>query len=367
MKRTALAAAARSAALIAAVAALLSSAVAALPGVAGSAAAQSAGASAPATAPAAADPGGEPLVRTSTLGPVRATISLEPPRPVIGDTLSLVIEVVAEPDVEVLMPAFGEALGRFVILAYAASDRLDEEGRTVHRQNYSLDVPMSGEWSIPSLIVEFVDRRPGQRPAPEGEDAYELSTEPIAFAVASLVPADADSDLVPPLGELPPLPTRLERARPWIGGGLILAAIALAAVAYFVRAGRRRLRRSAYEIALARLRQLQKLPRVTPEEIDRFFVELSAVVRRYLEDRYEIRAPESTTEEFLERASHAPALAREHRELLVSFLRRADLVKFARSIPGDLEIAESVRSAERFLEETREDAPLLEVVPGGRR
>jgi len=267
----------------------------------------------------------------------------------------------------VLMPAFGEALGRFVILAYAASDRLDEAGRTVHRQEYSLDVPMSGEWSVPALIVGFVDRRPGQRPAPEGEDAYELSTEPIAFAVESVLPADAESELLPPLGELPPLPTRLERARPWIGAALLGVAAAIAAIALLARSGRRRSRRSAYEIALARLRQLQRLPRVTPQEIDLFFVELSAVVRRYLEDRYEIRAPESTTEEFLERASHAPALAREHRELLLSFLRRADLVKFARSVPGDLEIAESVRSAERFLEETREDAPLLEVAAGGGR
>ncbi len=312
-------------------------------------------------AQAAEAPDSDSRSHTTVLGPVRAIVSLEPDDPAIGDPLSLSIEVTADPGVEVLMPAFGEALGRFTILDFAPRERLDGSGRTVHSQKYTIDVPMSGEWAVPPLVVEFIDRRPGERPAPEGDDAYELFTEPIEFTVRSVLPREAESDLVPPLGELAPLPTRLERARPWIGGGLILLVVGIIVLILLARFGHRRLRRSAYEIALARLRKLQTCARVTPEEIDRFYVELSAIVRRYLEDRYEIRAPECTTEEFLERASRASALSGEHRDLLDEFLRRADLVKFARSIPGDLEIADSVRSAERFLEETREDAPLLEV------
>jgi hypothetical protein len=299
-----------------------------------------------------------PLTRTTTLGPVTATVTLEPADPAIGDALTLTVAASAEAGIEVLMRAFGEALGRFVILSFAPSERSDGT-RTVHEQRYSLDVPGSGEWTVPPLVVEFVDRRPGERPAPEGEDAYELLTESIEFTVRSVLPREAGTELRPPLGPLEPLPTPFERARPWFGGGLLLLAAGIAAAALLVRYGRRRLQRSAYEIALARLRKLQSLPRVTPAEIDRFYVELSAIVRRYLEERFEIRAPECTTEEFLEAASRAPALSAEHRDLLVEFLRRADLVKFARSIPGDLEMAESVRSAERFLEETRADAAPL--------
>ena len=76
-------------------------------------------------------------------------------------------------------------------------------------------------------IVEFVDRRPGQRAAPDGEDAYELATEAIEFTVGLVVPSHADADLIPPLGALAPLPTRLERARPWISGGLIALAVGI--------------------------------------------------------------------------------------------------------------------------------------------
>ena len=304
------------------------------------------------------------ITKTTTVGPVTAVVTLSPAAPVIGDPLSLKIEVTAEPDVEVLMPAFGEALGSFSILSFTPRDQITEDGRTLQSQLYSLDVPMSGEWAIPRLVVEFVDGRAGNRPAPEGEDAYELLTEAMEFTVDSVLPTDAKAELEPFLPPLDPLPTRLEKAQPFIWSGVVLLLLIPLLFWLFARARRHGRRRSAYEIASSRLRKLQKAPRSTPEEIQTFYVEISAIVRRYLEDRFEIRAPESTTEEFLDRASRSSALTPEHSELLVRFLQQADLVKFAGSIPGDLEIADSVRSAERFLEETREDAPMLEVAEG---
>jgi len=56
-------------------------------------------------------------------------------------------------------------------------------------------------------------------------------------------------------------------------------------------------------------------------------------VRRYLEDRFRLRAPEMTTEEFLQAAQQNPQLPREHRSSLGRFLTEADMVKFARHIP----------------------------------
>ena len=302
--------------------------------------------------------------RSSTLGPVTAIVALSPAEPEFGDLLTLTLTVTAEPSVEVLMPSFGEALGSFSILEFAPRESIDAEQRTVYSQRYSLDVDHSGAWVIPPLVVEFVDGREGNRPAPEGDDAYELLTEAIEFTVKTILPENASAELLPPLGTLDPLPTAAEKARPFIFGGAILLVFVplLIWILWMVR--QRGLRRSAYDIALGRLRKLQRAPRATPEEIGAFYVELSAIVRRYLEDRFEIRAPESTTEEFLDRASRSQALGGDHRELLSRFLQQADLVKFARSIPGDLEIAESVRSAEQFLEDTREDAPMLEVAEG---
>ena len=55
-------------------------------------------------------------------------------------------------------------------------------------------------------------------------------------------------------------------------------------------------------------------------------MELSDVVRTYLENRFDMRAPELTTEEFLESVSDSPDLTRDHQTLLRQFLRQADLV-----------------------------------------
>ena len=60
-----------------------------------------------------------------------------------------------------------------------------------------------------------------------------------------------------------------------------------------------------------------------------YYVELTMVVRRYVERRYAIRAPKLTTGEFLAAAGADPAFPRPSVAPLGAFLEAADLVKFA--------------------------------------
>ena len=89
------------------------------------------------------------------------------------------------------------------------------------------------------------------------------------------------------------------------------------------------------------------------ETADAWFVELSAIVRRYLEQRYDIRAPELTTEEFLLVATARPELTADHRRLLTSFLERCDRVKFAGYRPAAGESMATHEAARGFVEDTR--------------
>src|SRR5207253_620970 len=68
-------------------------------------------------------------------------------------------------------------------------------------------------------------------------------------------------------------------------------------------------------------------------KFEEYYVQLSAIVRRYLEDGFHVRAPEMTTEEFLAAATSDGRLIATHRRLLGEFLSQADLVKFARHLP----------------------------------
>jgi hypothetical protein len=88
-------------------------------------------------------------------------------------------------------------------------------------------------------------------------------------------------------------------------------------------------------------------------EADGWYVDLSAIVRRYVEDRFAIRAPELTTEEFFREARRALDLGSAHRDLLGAFLVQCDRVKFAAHRPLAAESKEALFTARRFLDETR--------------
>lgn len=86
--------------------------------------------------------------------------------------------------------------------------------------------------------------------------------------------------------------------------------------------------RSPLEIALGRLTQLESSGRDL--ESDPFVVEVSDIVRDYLESSLEIPAKEQTSEEFLsalQRSGGLPDVLKDH---MPPFLNQCDLVKFAR-------------------------------------
>lgn len=87
---------------------------------------------------------------------------------------------------------------------------------------------------------------------------------------------------------------------------------------------------------------------------------VSDVIRSYLEERFDLHAPERTTEEFLDEMRSSTALHPDHKALLEDFLSRCDLVKFARFEPTQEELKSLLDSALRFIDET---APIAAAAP----
>ena len=77
------------------------------------------------------------------------------------------------------------------------------------------------------------------------------------------------------------------------------------------------------------------------------------IVRRYVEGRYGLQAPEQTTEEFLQAAMEGGQIGAEHQAFLGAFLARCDQLKFAGAQPGGDEGSQAVSQVRRFLEESR--------------
>jgi hypothetical protein len=311
-------------------------------------------------APAAA-PTGDTLERVTENGPITARVAVTPEKPRLGDPITLTLGVTAAAGIVVEMPAFGEALGRFSIVSFTPRTQTNADGGTLSEQTYVLQAPMSGKQRLPALRIEYTDHR-GRGTAAAGDagvageiEVKELLTDEIALDVESVLTDDELS------GALRPARGRLEPSRsvnPLVWMSIIIAVglLAIGVAVFVLMRGRTRDTRrqvDAYAEAMARLAGLEQRGLPEGEDADAWYVELSGAVRLYIEDRYRIRAPELTTEEFLREARRVADLTDEHRVLLSSFLADCDRVKFAGHRPASSESQNALEAARRFVEETR--------------
>jgi hypothetical protein len=83
-----------------------------------------------------------------------------------------------------------------------------------------------------------------------------------------------------------------------------------------------------------------------------FCILVSDTIRVYLEERFNFRAPERTTEEFLYELQATDRLLPDQKNSLGEFLSVCDMVKFARYEPGPPELQALHDSASRLIDET---------------
>jgi len=142
----------------------------------------------------------------------------------------------------------------------------------------------------------------------------------------------------------------------WVWLWIAAAALAVLAILFFAWRFwiRNRSNISVPPPIPAHMRAKQKLEEALafisqPKE---FCVLVSDTIRFYLEERFQFRAPEWTTEEFLRELGETDLLAVEQKESLGNFLESCDLVKFAKYEPREPELRELHSSAVRLVEET---------------
>ncbi|NKB22971.1 MAG: hypothetical protein GKR87_00945 [Kiritimatiellae bacterium] len=108
----------------------------------------------------------------------------------------------------------------------------------------------------------------------------------------------------------------------------------------------------AHEIALKALQDLLKKGWIEEKVIEPFYVKLSYIVRQYIENRFHLRAPEQTTEEFIRDAATSNLLSLEHQQRVEHFLHQSDLVKFAKHCPQPDDMRAVYSAAEQLVQET---------------
>jgi hypothetical protein len=137
----------------------------------------------------------------------------------------------------------------------------------------------------------------------------------------------------------------------WLLGSLVLLALLYFAWRYWQK---NRGKVAAPPPVPAHVRARQKLADALAliAQPKAFCIAVSDTLRWYLEERFDFRAPERTTEEFLHELKATTLLTPDQKDSLVEFLNQCDLVKFAKYEPWEPELRGLHASAVRLVEET---------------
>lgn len=264
----------------------------------------------------------------------------------LGSHVRYEVEVVSDPDVEVVLGQPTERLGPFDIVDFGQATTTMRDGKRVTVRWFTLVGWEVGHHLVPTPPVAY--RVAGEELATAPGDEARISIE-------SLVEAAESADI---RDIAPPEPIPVDWRLPALVAGLVAVLAGLLGLAWWFVRGRTAAApgqrepapHERAEHALAVLAAGRQLERGAFKE---YYAELSGIVRRYLEDRFGVRAPEMTTEEFLMATARGDALRPDHRALLGEFLAESDLVKFARHRPT-IEAAErALAAARRFVADTR--------------
>lgn len=298
------------------------------------------------------------LVKQFGTEAVTLELRLDRPRLTVAERLTVELRAETAEELAVKFTELTELPGFAVASSTESKAELTAAGRVAVSRRYVLEPLAAGVYQLPALTVEAWKKA-------EAEAAVStVATEPLEITVDSLLakgdPGETIGDIAPPLAK--PLSPWL-----WVGGGL--AALLLLGLGLYLWR-RRRLRvvplpppLPPHLIAYQALDRLLATDLLTSGQLKAFFEVLADILRHYIEQRFGLRAPEQTTEEFLAelgrvgdgplvRFGAPPLVAHSHQLLLRDFLSHCDLVKFARHTPTRAEAEERVAICRRFVRET---------------
>ena len=290
-----------------------------------------------------------PTLAWAQEAPLTVTSAVDKSRITIGDLIEYTVTVAHQKGVKVEMPGLGANLGGFEIRDYRVDEPRREGDRTISVYRYTISTFLTGDFEIPPLTVRYT--------VPGSNQPGSLATEKIKIRVESLKPSEAGDirDIKPPVD----IPLDWKRIALWAGAGVGLLAFATACFLWYRRRQqgkgilpvRQEPTRPAHDIALEALARLAASDLLARGEVKAFYIEVSEIVRRYVEGRYGFVALEMTTGELLE-ALHRAGVGGEIYDVFRSFLDRCDLVKFAKYEPPAESHPEIVGLARQIVEQT---------------
>ncbi len=271
----------------------------------------------------------------------------------VGDRLQLTVTVEHAPGETVVWPD-SLSLAPFEILGAEALAPTNVEGRVVSGARLTLTVFELGDLEVPAFDLSV-----------QGQDGSStvFSTDVFGVTVQS-VGLDEGGDIRAIRGPLG-IPIGVIYVLPWL---LLLAT--LGALGYWLWRRSRRddspnrrsviIPRLPHEEAYDALDRLEASSLLQQGEIKQYHIEVSEIIRTYVEGRFDVYALEMTTGEMVDGLRTVGIDADAH-YAFEAFLNRCDMAKFAKFRPTPDACRQTVTAARELVDRTR---PRVMDVPG---
>jgi hypothetical protein len=265
----------------------------------------------------------------------------------IGDKVRYRIKVRTDKDMKIKFPDFGENLAEFAIRDFGSSKGGFFGSKTL-MQWYELDIYETGKFTIPPAVIKY--RRSDK------EQWNEAVSDSIEIEVLSLLDNNGEKgdirDIKGPV-------SLLNLTYVYIILAMIAVTIVMSLIIILLKKRRKSEKtltpsRPAHEIAYEALKELLNRNYLKAGKVQEYYFEMSNIVRHYIENRFHLKAPEMTTEEFLLTLNNSEVLNPAQKGIMREFLSHCDMVKFAKYLPDDKEIESSYDSAKKFVDQTKE-------------
>lgn len=280
---------------------------------------------------------------------VRVSARVDSNNILIGDWLKLHIEFEYPPDTKISYPAILDSLEGLELIERTQPVITKSENKIIEKTILTISAYDTGTFVIPTLEFGYIlknDTTPNF-----------ASTSPIPIFVRGVGVDQSQEikDIKPPLS----VPITFAEILPYLIGFVSVSLLGFL-LYYFIKKRQQKdiwkiftePKRPAHEIALDALRSLEAEKLWQRGEVKLYHSKLTDIVRTYIEERFNIKAMESTTDEILADFSHHSEFNGQLQTLLKEMLTLADFVKFAKQQPLPNENEVSLMQAYEFVEKT---------------
>jgi len=271
----------------------------------------------------------------------------------VGDRAHLFIEVHNNPSTgKIQWPVFPDSVNQLEIVEQEKIDTLQQGGFVTYRQKLHITGFDSGVFKVPSFAFTVI---------PKAGKPYTLQTDSFQLLVQT-VAVDTTQDFKP-IKNIIPVTTTWKDYIGYIAGGGLLLLVIVGEIIYLLR--RKKPAPAPKPAAPAEplqqktirlLNELDKKELWQKGQVKEYYVELTEIVREYIEGRFQTPAMELTTDELLAKAKVNKEMQPNY-EVLSKILSTADLAKFAKWQPSPQEHIDVMESSKNFVNSSRPKIP----------